>query len=162
MPGGFFAEVFFRDDGITTITIPGFTVWMMKFSRTDIALALSEEYVALQGIYVLSGPGEDPSRLMIYVGEGDVAQRIQDHHINKPFWDSAIVATASDGSLNKAHVGALEHLLIVRATKAGRSVLDNRATPTWALRKPTDIAHVNSFFETLLKMFPLLGEHSFD
>jgi hypothetical protein len=52
------------------------------------------------------------------------------------------VASAMDESLNKAHVGGLERLLVVRAKQTGKSSLENEPIPKWKLTDPGDAAYV--------------------
>ena len=83
------------------------------------------------GLYILSGYKENEEQLpTVYIGEGDVIRnRIESHFQSKEFWDRAIVFTASNHSLNKAHVKWLEYALVNRAVQAKRSILDNGTAP---------------------------------
>ena len=66
------------------------------------------------GVYILVGYKDEVDDLpTIYVGEGDVIRnRIDSHYQTKDFWDRAIVFTAANNSLNKAHVRWLEYALV--------------------------------------------------
>src|SRR4051794_13965164 len=79
------------------------------------------------GVYILVGYKEGTDDLpTIYVGEGDITRnRIDSHFQNKDFWDQAIVFTAPNNSLNKAHVKWLEYALVNRARQANRCRLEN-------------------------------------
>src|SRR5207249_3943168 len=80
------------------------------------------------GVYILSGyeEGANDDLPTIYIGEGDViGNRIETHYQNKDFWDRAIVFTATNNSLNKAHVKWLEYALVNRDTQTQPSTLDN-------------------------------------
>ena len=80
------------------------------------------------GIYILSGYKKPEDELpTIYIGEGDVIRnRIESHYQNKDFWEKAIVFTASNNSLNKAHAKWLEYALVKRAVEAKRCNLEKR------------------------------------
>ena len=116
------------------------------------------------GVYILSGykSAEDdlPS---IYIGEGDVIRnRIESHFQSKDFWDRAIVFTASNNSLNKAHVKWLEYALVSRALQAKRSILDNGTEPQEPAPSEAEHADTQAFLQEVLQILPLVGLRAFE
>ena len=84
------------------------------------------------GVYVLTGSAEGAVDDLptIYVGQGDeIRNRIDDHYTKKDFWDWAYAFVSNGNALNRAHITWLEHSLLSRAKKAGRSNLDNANQP---------------------------------
>lgn len=116
------------------------------------------------GVYILSGyVNEDDELPTLYVGEGDVVgYRIDAHFQKKVFWDRAIVFTASNNGLHKAHVQWLEYALVKRATEAKRSLLDNGTAPTPPALSEAEVADVQAFLDEILQILPLVGLRAFE
>lgn len=116
------------------------------------------------GVYVLSGYKSAEDELpTIYIGEGDVIRnRIDSHYQNKDFWDRAIVFTASNNSLNKAHVKWLEYALVNRAIQAKRSNLENGNEPQEPALSEAERADTQAFLNEVLQILPLVGLHAFE
>jgi hypothetical protein len=120
--------------------------------------------LGLPGVYILDGLSEQDDDLpTVYVGEGDcVRDRIDAHVQNKDFWDRATVFTATNGSLNKAHVRWLEAALVGRAAQAARSKLDNGTAPQPAPLSEAEMADVEAFLGEILQILPLIGLRAFE
>lgn len=116
------------------------------------------------GLYVLSGYEKSEDELpTIYIGEGDVIRnRIDSHYQNKDFWDRAIVFTASNNSLNKAHVKWLEYALVNRALQAKRSILENGTEPQEPSLSEAERADTDAFLNEILQILPLVGLRAFE
>jgi hypothetical protein len=117
------------------------------------------------GVYILSGyeEGSEEDLPTIYIGEGDVIRnRIDSHFQNKDFWDRAIVFTATNNSLNKAHVKWLEYALVDRAKKANRSKLDNGTEPQAPALSEAERADTDAFLSEVLQILPLIGLRVFE
>jgi hypothetical protein len=116
------------------------------------------------GVYVLIGPSEGGIKTdRIYVGEAEVLKsRLDQHQKGKDFWTRAVVFTAKDANLNKAHVKYLEARLIDIATDANRSELDNGAAPTLPSLSESDLASMESFLDDMLLIYPVLGLNAFE
>lgn len=117
------------------------------------------------GVYILSGyeEGVNDDLPTIYIGEGDVIRnRIESHYQNKEFWDRAIVFTATNNSLNKAHVKWLEYALVNRATQAHRSKLDNGTEPQPPALSEAERADTDAFLGEVLQILPLIGLRAFE
>jgi hypothetical protein len=116
------------------------------------------------GVYVLTGyRGADDQLPTVYIGEGDVLRsRIDAHFQNKDFWDRGIVFTASNNSLNKAHVRWLESALVSRAVQAQRCILDNGTEPQQVGLSEAERADTEGFLREVLQILPLVGLRAFE
>jgi hypothetical protein len=91
-----------------------------------------------------------------------IRNRIESHFQNKDFWDRAIVFTATNNSLNKAHVKWLEYALVNRATQANRSKLDNGTEPQPSALSEAERADTEAFLGEVLQILPLIGLRAFE
>jgi len=117
------------------------------------------------GVYVLVGYESEEDELpTLYIGQGDgIRNRIESHFQNKDFWDWGIgfISTSSAG-LNRAHITWLEYALIDRATKAGRSHLDNGNAPQEPGLSEAEKADTRAFLNEILQILPLVGLRAFE
>lgn len=129
--------------------------WQTTKERTEFSRA---------GVYILVGyRGEGDELPTVYIGEGDVIRnRIESHFQNKDFWTRAIVFTASNNSLNKAHVKWLEYALVNRATKAKQSILDNSTEPQEPGLSEAERSDTQGFLREILQILPLVGLRAFE
>jgi hypothetical protein len=116
------------------------------------------------GVYILVGyRAEDDELPTVYVGEGDVIRnRIESHFQSKDFWSRAIVFTASNNSLNKAHVKWLEFALVNRASEAKQSILDNGTEPQEPGLSEAERSDTQGFLREILQILPLVGLRAFE
>jgi hypothetical protein len=126
--------------------------------RSNFSAAKLRNELDSTGVYVLIGPDTDSSLDRIYVGEGDPArQRLDSHHASKDFWQTFVLFTSKDQSLNKAHIQYLESRLISIAKDANRCVLDNGNLPALPSMSESDRAEAEGFLQEMLLCFPILG-----
>lgn len=116
------------------------------------------------GVYILQGYERAEDELpTLYVGEGDVIRnRIDSHFQNKQFWDRAIVFTASNNGLNKAHVKWLEFALVNRAHQTKQSILENGTEPQEPALSEAERADTEAFLNEVLQILPLVGLRAFE
>jgi hypothetical protein len=116
------------------------------------------------GVYILQGYEHPEDELpTLYIGEGDVIRnRIDSHFQNKDFWDRAIVFTASNNSLNKAHVKWLEYALVGRAHHTKQSILQNGTEPQEPALSEAERADTEAFLHEVLQILPLVGLRAFE
>src|SRR5277367_5271761 len=116
------------------------------------------------GVYVLIGYKSEGDELpTVYIGEGDVIRnRIESHYQNKDFWTRAIVFTASNDCLNKAHVKWLEYALVNRATEAKQSILDNVTEPQEPALSEAERSDTQGFLREILQILPLVALRAFE
>lgn len=126
--------------------------------RSKFSAAKARNELDSTGVYVLIGPDTLSGLDRIYVGEGDPAKpRLDSHHASKDFWQSFVLFTSKDQSLNKAHIQYLESRLIAIAKDANRCVLDNGNVPTQPSMSESDKAEAEGFLQEMLLCFPVLG-----
>src|SRR6266852_520831 len=103
-------------EGVRIIDRMNWTGHGIVFPREKWPTTKQRSEFSRTGLYILSGYKDGADDLpTIYIGEGDVIRnRIDSHFQNKDFWDRAIVFTATNNSLNKAHVKWLEYALVNR------------------------------------------------
>lgn len=114
------------------------------------------------GVYLLVG--QDGDRLpKLYVGEAEkVKNRLDSHYTNKDFWQQAIVFTAKEPPLNKAHVKYLEARLLELAKKHGRSNLQNSGASRRPGLSEAEQATIEGYLDELLSLLPVLGVTFFE
>lgn len=116
------------------------------------------------GVYVLQGPAEsDAFEHQVYIGESDnLRKRLDDHAKKIDFWTRAVVFSAKDEGLNKAHVRQLESALIARALQVTRSAVVNSNAGAPVLLSEADEAMVTGFLDEMLTLYPLMGVLAFE
>lgn len=73
------------------------------------------------GVYLLLSPN------MVYVGQSsDLAKRLSQHMAGKDWWESAVIITTKDDSLNHSDIDYLENVLIDRALALKKLDCDNK------------------------------------
>lgn len=89
--------------------------------RDSISELLDTGACSKYGVYLLL------SRNMVYVGQSsDLAKRINQHVIGKDWWESVVILTTKDDSLNHSDIDYLESVLIEKALKINRLDCDNK------------------------------------
>lgn len=151
-------------EGLRIVTRPGWTGSVLAFSRADYAEARTRQEFQRSGIYVLIGPSNaDAHNETAYIGEGDVVlRRLDDHHQSKDFWTRGYVITSHNDFLHKAHIRYLESRLIRIAMEAETVTLENGTAPEPSGLGEAEAADMESFLDTVLPLFPLLGVQAFD
>ena len=151
-------------EGVRVIDRMNWTGLGIIFPREKWTTTKQRPEFSRTGVYVLSGYERAEDELpTIYIGEGDVIRnRIDSHYQNKDFWDRAIVFTASNNSLNKAHVKWLEYALVNRAVQAKRSILENGTEPQEPALSEAERADTEAFLNEVLQILPLVGLRAFE
>jgi hypothetical protein len=151
-------------EGVRVIDRMNWTGLGIIFPREKWPTTKQRSEFSRTGMYILSGyKSSDDELPTIYIGEGDVIRnRIESHYQNKDFWDRAIVFTASNNSLNKAHVKWLEYALVNRALQTKRSNLDNGCEPQEPALSEAERADTQAFLNEVLQILPLVGLRAFE
>lgn len=112
------------------------------------------------GVYYLVGEDEETGQAKVYIGQtGLLGKRLNEHHINKEFWNRALVAISLTQSLTQTHALYLEWRSIQQANNAQRyNVMNGNAgtkphTPAWLEADCEDI------FETIRTLVSTLGQN---
>jgi hypothetical protein len=142
----------------------GWTGSLLAFSRADYPRVRARDEVSRAGTYVLVGSDPDGKRSQtVYVGEADtIRTRLDAHQKEKDFWTHGYVLTAKDLSLNKAHGRYLEARLLSLAREADIATIDNGTAPEAAGLTEPEIADMESYLDTVLPLFVLVGVNVFE
>jgi hypothetical protein len=166
---GFTIRIFVPDgdpEGVRIIDRMASTGLAITFPRVRWPTIRTRTEFKRTGVYVLSGYAtEDADLPTLYIGQGDgVLDRIDSHYAGKDFWDwgFAYVTKSTDGGFNRAHISWLEHMLIARAQRAGRSHLNNGNTPAEPSLSEADKADTYLFLREILQVLPLVGLRAFE
>jgi len=147
--------------GLVTAEIINWTGHVLVTPRSSIGEALKREEASRTGLYFLVGEDpQQPSKLKVYIGEGDVvADRIKMHakDDSKDFWTRACFVTSKDPNITKAHVRYLESRLIEITKQSGRANLANGNEPGSKSLPESDVADMEFFLEQIELMLPVVG-----
>lgn len=89
--------------------------------RESVSDLLETEACKKYGVYLLLSPN------MVYIGQSsDLAKRITQHTVGKDWWESVVILTTKDDSLNHSDIDYLESVLIEKAQKVNRLDCDNK------------------------------------
>ncbi len=133
-------------DGLRIIEKTSWNGSVIICSRAEISQLRKRKEVETPGIYVLLGTDGDSGFAKAYIGESDsIINRINSHERDKEFWDTIVVLTGVNNSLNKAHVQYLEARLIEMAANAKRCELENGNSPEVSTLSEPEIADMENF-----------------
>lgn len=144
--------------GLMTAEILNWTGHMLRGRRSELGEIKRREEAKRTGVYVLFGTN-DEDEPAAYIGEGDyVANRLDQHNLNKDFWKDVVIITSKDMNLTKAHVRYLESELIKLARSIGRFKLVNGNAPTGGAALPeADESDMKYFISQIQILMPVLG-----
>ena len=147
--------------GLVTAEIMNWTGHALAAPRSRIGEALKRQEAAWTGVYCLVGDDpEQPSKTLVYIGEGDcVADRIKAHakDSNKDFWTRACFITSKDSNLTKSHARYLESRLVEMTKRADRANLANATEPTANPLPESDRADMEFFLTQVQVVLPVVG-----
>lgn len=150
-----------RPDGLRLIEKSNWIGFGVVCPRLDWPTARDRPEFDRSGVYILTGRG-DGDLPTVYVGEAEhLRKRVNTHHANKDFWQSAIAFTSRGNSLNKAEVRYLECRLIELAREFRRCNLDNEVAPQRPNLSEPDQAEMEGFLEEMRSLLPVLGVMAF-
>lgn len=165
-PRGFTISVFLPDGAPESFRVIQKSNWIGKglaCARSQYPQLRDREELQRPGVYVLYGPGDDPSRNRIYVGEGDnLRARLDQHLKEKDFWENVILFTSKDENLNKAHIRRIEARLISLAKHAKRADVENGTAPAEPPLSEEDAAFADTFADEMLLIYPVVGLDAFE
>jgi hypothetical protein len=111
------------------------------------------------GVYVLDSSSGDQEE--IYIGEADVLRARLDNHYANREWIRVIAVTATDGSLNKAHVKYLESRLLEIASKIHRATILNDHPSRAPQLNEVELFKAEQFLTEALPILRLVGINAF-
>jgi len=150
-------------NGLRIISNVNWTGTGVVFPRDKWESALEHGNIKKPGIYILWGYNDDPEdpRIRVYIGEGDyVPDRIKMHLDKRDFWAHAIVFTSD--TLNKAYIRYIESMLVARARKYNRCIVENGTDPAKPPMSASDCADAEAFLRQILQILPLVDISVFD
>lgn len=162
MSNGRAIRIFLTDGSVTGIRHAELINWTgqaIAFPRTRISELnkfLAENYRDSKntGVYFLFGPaGTD----VAYIGESEDAYHRIGQHLQKDFWNEAVVFTSKDYNLTKAHALYLEAQLIAQAKHNKRYTLENSQIPPTPTLAPSERAAMNEFIQNMRILLGVLG-----
>lgn len=99
----------------------------------------------------------------VYLGEAEeILKRLNQHLIQKDFWNEAIVFVSKDDNLNKAHIKYVENRLYQIAKSMGRYRVDNLSVPTQSAISEPDRAEMEEFIANIRLLVNTLGHKLFE
>jgi hypothetical protein len=150
-------------DSVRLVTKSNWTGAAIICSRAQFPSVKKRAEFNRTGVYLLLGFDESEQLPKIYVGEGDpVLNRIEAHEKSKEFWESVIVFSKTDSSLNKAHIQYLESRLVELAREAKRCKVENGNSPTLPAISEMDVSDMDSFLSDMKVVYSVLGVKVFD
>ncbi|MBQ9911253.1 MAG: GIY-YIG nuclease family protein [Lachnospiraceae bacterium] len=120
--------------------------------RESVESLLESEACSKFGVYLLL------SENMVYVGQSsDLAKRIKQHIIGKPWWERVVILTTSNNSLTRSDIDYLESELIKKAEKSDRLDCDNRNKGNTVNVSKFREVELSQYLEEALFLMELIG-----
>lgn len=104
------------------------------------------------GVYLLL------SKDKVYVGQSsDLAKRITQHTVGKDWWESVVILTTKDDSLNHSDIDYLESVLIEKAFSVNRLDCDNKTKGNPPKVDKFRMVYLGQYLEEALFLMQLIG-----
>lgn len=104
------------------------------------------------GVYLLL------SQEMVYIGQSsDLAKRITQHTVGKDWWESVVILTTKDDSLNHSDIDYLESVLIEKAFSVNRLDCDNKTKGNSPKVDKFRKVYLGQYLEEALFLMQLIG-----
>jgi hypothetical protein len=150
-------------EGLRSATVAGRTTTVIACPWRRLDQLKQRPEAKRPAVYMLSGtpsePAPSPFEHALYIGECDaLTERFagKHHKADAAEWSQIFLATASEGTFNKAHARLAEDLLVRRAAEANRSFLLNGPTSPVTL-DDGDIAFAQEFVLNVALLIQTLG-----
>lgn len=106
----------------------------------------------LPGVYFLLGENDNGEELL-YIGKAErVGNRLNNHNLNKSWWNKVIFFTQK---LDSADITHLEHLLILKAKEINRIKLENIANPQKNIVDSFKQEYINDYLDKIITLLKL-------
>ena len=116
--------------GIKICELVNHTIQSISSPRLKVSELPEFKESSRPGVYFLFGTDEESNEEMVYIGEAEnVFLRLQDHLVNRDFWNEVVLFVSKDENLTKGHVKYLESRLIQLAFAAKRYKVENSNRP---------------------------------
>ena len=154
-------KIYLDDGAITGIKhaeIVNWTGQAVSSPRTQLKSLANWPESKKPGVYFLFGVDEDSGRPAAYIGEAEnVFDRLQNHALNKDFWNEVVFFTSKDENITKSHVKYLESRLLSLAKAAKRYVLQNGNEPQLPMLPRSDRDSMEEFIGNLRTLLGVVG-----
>jgi hypothetical protein len=144
--------------GVREISIDQWNGRAICGPRNKVADILSFPELNSPCVYFLIGYPEEGEFLNVYVGEADpFTQRVKDHLRTKDWWQHVVVFFGSNQNPNKTGIQYLESKCLQELKKAVKCEIKNGNSPTLPSIPKEDVPGLESFYENITLVMPLLG-----
>jgi len=124
--------------------------------REAVSDLLKTDACSKYGVYLLL------SKDMVYVGQSsDLAKRLSQHIIGKDWWESAVILTTKDDSLNHSDIDYIENLLIERAFSLEKLDCENKKKGNPPKVDKFRKVYLGQYLEEALFLMQLIGINVF-
>ena len=142
-------------------------VYFVGFSRDhwkeamDVKVPAGQPIGKMRGAYVIRGRDPLVSTVRLYIGHGDLQQRIRSHDKDKEFWSDGVAIVDKSDEWDVGHTGHLETRLIEAAEKAQRCVLTNKQSGGTLLKGAARGDDMDRVVKEVVVRLDALGYHEF-
>ena len=120
--------------------------------RSSVEDLLATDACSKYGVYLLLSDDK------VYIGQSsDLAKRLSQHIIGKDWWESAVILTTKDDSLNHADIDYLESMLIDKAFAVDRLDCDNKKKGSTPKVDKFREVFLGQYLEEALFLMQLIG-----
>lgn len=120
--------------------------------RDKIDYLLAQNESTFFGVYLLL------SNNMVYIGQSqNLKQRTKQHLIDKDWWESVVLITSNNDSLNKTDINYIEAVLIQKSIEAGTCDSDNKKSGNWDKVDRYRKIFLDQFIENSLFLLNFIG-----
>lgn len=135
--------------GVKTVEFSNRLIKGVSIPRKDFRKNILRKELKYSGVYILIGSDELGNNLA-YIGQATILKnRLNEHHLKKDFWNTAICFTHKDGSLTESDINYLEKELIKEAKNAERYILTNENRGNNGLIQEYRIPDMKEFLEDI-------------
>ncbi len=150
-------------EGRITAELSNWTGKAYKIPRTMLKECGDREELKRPAVYVLFGkPDTSDDKPLAYIGETEDPLSRLKQHLEKEFWNEAIVFISKDGNLNKAHIKYMELKLFTVASDINRYILENSSKPAVSSVSEADEAELEEFIDNICVLTSTLGYKIFE
>ena len=154
------------DEWVASDATTSTSVRFIRFSRErwkeamDVKMPAGQPIGQMRGAYVIRGRDPLVLTVRLYIGHGDLQQRIGSHDKDKEFWSDGVAIVEKSDEWDVAHTGHLETRLIEAAEEAQKCVLTNKQSGG-TLLKGTARGDMDRVVKEVVVRLAALGYHEF-
>lgn len=153
-------------EGLRVVERVNWTGRGLVIPRDRLSAVKSRPELQQPGIYILVGEETDEigqDRTVLYIGQTEaLGWRLDNHNVNKDFWNRVVLFVSNSNSLNRAHVTWLEWALVDRIKGNDGVRLTNGNAPSEPNLDEFEKADTKAFLDDVLSILPLVGLRAFE